>query len=116
MNANEDFISLRQFWTTFAKQVPAVAKIMLPPAASVVYGLNTYFGNLVNHAVESDNEAALVMKCTGCRNSGPIPKNHVCETHCGVIAGTAEFLLSAPVFVEYSIRSNGDCLITINKR
>ncbi len=110
-------ISLREFWRVFAKQVPALSRIELPALPAMIHGLGNYFGNLTIHGVQLDSDSAIRLECKQCRNCTVDRKQHVCETHCGVIAGTTERLLGHAVHVEFVPEPiSHNCRVTITKK
>jgi len=109
-------ITLREFWRTFSLQGPALARVPIPTAASIAHGLNGYFGSLTAHGISKQTNDILVLECKACRNCRPARKTHVCETHCGVIQGTCEYLNQSAVNVSYEPNvDTGVCVVTVSK-
>lgn len=109
------FIPLRQFWRTFARHTPAWSRRPLPFLPSLVHGLNGYFGELTSHTVAGHDARELRLACFACKNALGERLAHVCETHVGVIEGTAEPIVG-DVTASYQPGADGSCLITLRKR
>ena len=72
--------------------------------------------DLTSHSIESKSQPKMKIMCKSCRNCTINRKEYVCETHCGIISGTVEFLLGERMDVNYQPNENtGNCLITITK-
>jgi hypothetical protein len=113
---DQDFLSLREFWHLFSKMSPAISGLPLPVFSSLIYGLNRYFGDLTNHSLDGKSQPVKI-KCKSCRNCTINRKEYICETHCGIISGTIEFLLGEQMDITYQPDENtGNCLITITKQ
>lgn len=114
---NIDHLSTRQFWAHFSSMVPAIGRIALPPLPSLAYGLDQYFGKLANHSIVSDSEVELVLQCANCRNCTEFRRDEVCETHLGVVCGTARRLANAEVHADFEPNTkSATCIIRLSKR
>lgn len=109
-------LTLEEFWCAFSSLAPGVSNINLPPRASLAVGLDSYFGKLTYHSLESESEAEIIILCRNCKNCTDNLKDYVCDTHRGVIAGTVEFQIKTKVKVTNELdREGGLCRIHIAK-
>lgn len=116
MSSDKNILSLQDFWNIFAKQAPAISRLSLPEVPTLIYGLNRFFGNLTFHSSGEESESMIEIICKACKNCTSNRKEYVCETHCGVISGTVEFLLSENVNIKYQPDENtGKCSIIVTR-
>lgn len=109
------YVSLRRFWRTFARHSPAWSRRPLPFLPSLLHGLNAYFGELTFHTVVGGSADELRLACLGCKNAAGAQLAHVCETHMGVLEGTAE-LAAGDVEASYQPARDGTCLVVLRRR
>lgn len=95
----EGVLALEDFWCAFSSLAPGVSNLNLPPRASLAVGLDSYFGKLTYHSIESESEKEITILCRDCKNCTDNLKDYVCDTHRGVVAGTVEFQTKSKVKV-----------------